>query len=199
MATPNYLFILRLRFIFFSVVASLVFLFKLMLKNLAITATLNQRILLKAATLNYFFVLRLRRTIILCGSYAESENFHIAATPFLPLVLRLRRTRIYLLLDLIQIPATPLLSSPVGCRMISSMATPKVLSPSASCCTLRTHVALDTSPTPKMGLKPAMPQSLRFVSLRSNGRLVQVGKPPLKNPPSQCPDIFSTYGESQAV
>ncbi|MHC5762198.1 hypothetical protein [Nostoc sp.] len=59
-----------------------------MLNNLTITATLN-----------YFLVLWLRRTIILCGSFAESENFHIAATPFLPLVLRLRRTRIYRLLD----------------------------------------------------------------------------------------------------
>lgn len=38
-----------------------------------------------------------------------------------------------------------------------------------------------------MGLKPAMPQSLRFVSLRSNSRLVQVGKPPLKNPPRNVP------------
>ena len=69
---PNYLFILRLRLIFFTVAASLVFLFKLMLKKLTITATLNYR-----------FVLRLRRTIILCASYAESENFYIAATLFL--------------------------------------------------------------------------------------------------------------------
>lgn len=37
-----------------------------------------------------------------------------------------------------------------------------------------------------------MPQSLRFVSLRSNGRLVQVGKPPLKNPPRNVP-IFSRF------
>jgi len=95
-----------------------------MLKNLTITATLNQIILLKTATLNYFLVLWLRRTILLCGSFAESENFHIVAMPFLPLVLRLRRTRIYLLLDLIQIPVTPLLSSLVSCRMISSTATP---------------------------------------------------------------------------
>ncbi|MHC5611835.1 MAG: hypothetical protein ACYTXA_12670 [Nostoc sp.] len=65
--------------LFFSVAASLVVLFKLMLKHLTITATLNQRILLKTATLNYFLVLWLRRTIILCGSFAESENFHIAS------------------------------------------------------------------------------------------------------------------------
>ncbi|MFW9263296.1 hypothetical protein RRG12_32070 [Nostoc sp. CALU 546] len=71
--------------------ASLVFLFKLMLKKLTITATLN-----------YLFVLRLRRTIILCGSFAESENFHIAATPFLSPLLWLRQTRIYQLLDFIK-------------------------------------------------------------------------------------------------
>ncbi|WP_207794505.1 hypothetical protein, partial [Nostoc sp. UIC 10630] len=59
-ATPNYLFVLRLRLIFFSVAASLVVLFKLMLKNLAITATLNQRTLLKTASLNYLFILQLR-------------------------------------------------------------------------------------------------------------------------------------------
>ncbi|MDZ7955415.1 hypothetical protein [Nostoc sp. DedQUE09] len=98
-ATPNYLSVLRLRLLVFSVAASLVILFKLMLKHLTITATLNQRILVKAATLNYFLVLRLRRIIILCGSYAESNNFHIAATPFLSTLLWLRQTRIYLLLD----------------------------------------------------------------------------------------------------
>ncbi|MEA5625806.1 hypothetical protein VB740_23005 [Nostoc sp. UHCC 0251] len=95
-----------------------------MLNNLTVTATLNQRILFKTATLNYFLVLRLRRTILLCGSYTEAENFHIAATPFLSPLWWLRRTRIDLLLDLIQLPATPLLSSPVSCRMISSTATP---------------------------------------------------------------------------
>ncbi|MBC1220698.1 MULTISPECIES: hypothetical protein [unclassified Nostoc] len=73
-----------------------------MLKKLAITATLNQRLLLKTATLNYLFIFPLRRTIILCGSYAEEENFHIAATPFLSPLLRLRRTRIYRLLDFIK-------------------------------------------------------------------------------------------------
>jgi hypothetical protein len=44
-----------------------------------------------------------------------------------------------------------------------------------------------------------MPQSLRFVSLRSNGKAGSSGETPLEKPPLECPDIFSTYGEPQAV
>ena len=47
-----------------------------------------------------------------------------------------------------------------------------------------------------------MPQSLRFVSLRSNGRLVQVGKPPLKNPPRNVPRysrIMANRKQSKAL
>ncbi len=47
-----------------------------------------------------------------------------------------------------------------------------------------------------------MPQSLRFVSLRSNGRLVQVGKPPLKNPPRnvpQYPRLMANRKQSKAL
>lgn len=47
-----------------------------------------------------------------------------------------------------------------------------------------------------------MPQSLRFVSLRSNGRLVQVGKPPLKNPPRNVPQssrLMANRKQSKAL
>ncbi|WDD35941.1 plasmid mobilization relaxosome protein MobC (plasmid) [Nostoc sp. UHCC 0926] len=47
-----------------------------------------------------------------------------------------------------------------------------------------------------------MPQSLRFVSLRSNGRLVQVGKPPLKNPPRNVPEssqLMANRKQSKAL
>ncbi|WP_242063531.1 plasmid mobilization protein [Nostoc sp. FACHB-892] len=160
-----------------------------MLNNLTITATLKRIILLKTATLNYFFVLRLRRTIILCGSFAESENFHIAATLFLSPLWWLRRTRIYFLLDLIQIPAAPLIYPSVGCRIVSSTATPKVLSPSAPSCLLRTHVALDTSPTPVFGLEASHASKLTLCLAALERQTGSSGEAPLEKPPSQCPSI----------
>ena len=191
-------FVLRLRLIFFSVAASLVFLLKLMLNNLTITATLNQRILLKTATLNYFFVLRLRRTIIFCGSFAKEENFHIAATPFLSLVLWLRRTRIYRLLDLIQLPATPLLSSPVSCRIISITATPLYSCPQPLAVPRYIRSSRHLA-HPKNGLEASHASKLTLCLAALERQTGSSGEAPLEKPPAQCPDIFSIYGESQAV
>ncbi len=72
------------------------------------------------------------------------------------------------------------------------------LAPSLSLCP-RTYVALDTSLSPVSGLEASHASKLTLCLASLSRQTGSSGEAPLEKPPSQCPDIFSTYGESQAV